>query len=338
METPGSGNNKSEVDDLESDADVSSIGIQAKFIEQEHRLVRIVLNFLERGKYPDGDPRGPAARRAFVWRIFSPGTAAVVGGGAVAIGSLIVLAIQTALIAEQNRYFQQQNSAIQAQIDQQSRQESSRRRTEVIANLYELDESDDPRYDPRTRIEAVREYVELERNHLLTTGDEGASLPRVSLSQVDLEGLNLARHDFRSVELVGADLQQSDFNGANLAGADLRASLFLLTNFRGADLTEVNCEGCNLEQSQFADAVLAEAVLTSASVKGVTFFRADLRGADLTGLRDVPTAEWAHCNIAGVVGLEAESRALALEAGAVELDADVEWRTYLETVRGAEVE
>lgn len=56
---------------------------EAKFVEQEHRLVRIIVNVLEYRRADPDDPRKKAALKALVWRIFSPGTAAAVGlGGA----------------------------------------------------------------------------------------------------------------------------------------------------------------------------------------------------------------------------------------------------------------
>jgi hypothetical protein len=91
--------------------------LEARFIEQEHRIVRVVQNYFDRKRWPPDDPRRVAARNAVIWRVLTPGTAAVAAGGLVAIATLVVLVWQTRLIAEQNEFFRDQNQKLQVQID-----------------------------------------------------------------------------------------------------------------------------------------------------------------------------------------------------------------------------
>jgi hypothetical protein len=110
--------------------------MEARFIEQEHRLIMIFLNVFNTRPLQSSDLRRQAAVRALIWRLLSPSTAVLAGGGAVAIGTLVVLIWQTNLIGEQNKYFKEQNDKLQSQIDLQARQGRVQRRTEVIASLY----------------------------------------------------------------------------------------------------------------------------------------------------------------------------------------------------------
>jgi len=136
--------------------------IEAKFYEQEHRFVQVILNFIKRKEWESDDPRRKATVKALIWRLLSPATAAVAGGSLIAIGSLVVLIWQTSLIAEQNRFFKEQNVKFQEQIDLQGEQDRATRRTEVISNLYETVQTSEglqPRANARTRGESVVEFV-----------------------------------------------------------------------------------------------------------------------------------------------------------------------------------
>lgn len=59
--------------------------LDARFIEQEHRFLRVLSNLYETRSLASTDSRRRAAVRAAIWRMFSPSTVAVAGGGAVAI-------------------------------------------------------------------------------------------------------------------------------------------------------------------------------------------------------------------------------------------------------------
>lgn len=312
----------------------SDAGLEARFIEQEHRFIKIVQNYFTNRARPAGDVRQTSARNALLWHIFSPATVAVAGGGIIAVASLVILSIQTGLIAQQNRYFQDQNKAIQDQIEQQASQERDRRRTEVIASIYALKDSPGggagiPSADARTRIEAFREFLTLERARVRALAPKGAATPRINLAQVEAGNLNLSQQDFRDVDMQGSNLEGTDFAGSNLQRADLRGSLFARTNFKNADLSGWNCEACNLNEAAFAGASLRHATLTSADIANVNFYRADLLGAELTGLRNSESAQWAYANIGKARGLSPQHRAALLAAGAVEFDTAEGYRAYI---------
>jgi hypothetical protein len=111
--------------------------LEAKLIEQEHRIVRVIQNFVNRNQWANEDPRRAAAKNALVWRALAPISITAAAGSTVALATLLVLFWQTRLMSEQNASFKEQNAKLQAQIDLQTEQDAARRRTEVIANLYE---------------------------------------------------------------------------------------------------------------------------------------------------------------------------------------------------------
>ncbi len=88
--------------------------MEAALIEQEHRPTHIAYAWFNRKKWPDQDPRRTAAVKALLWRfLFSPSTLAIGGsifGGIIGIATLWMLYHQNALLLEQNRLAQEQNS------------------------------------------------------------------------------------------------------------------------------------------------------------------------------------------------------------------------------------
>jgi uncharacterized protein YjbI with pentapeptide repeats len=308
--------------------------LEARFIEQEHRIVRVVQNYFDRTQWPAGDPRRRAARNAVVWRILAPGTAAVAASSLIAVATLIVLVWQTSLIAEQNAFFKDQNQKLQLQIDQQADQDVNRRRTEIIASLYETQMGTEgilvPRANPRTRGEAVFEFVQLERQRLKRLRERvPAYQAELSLTAARLDRLNLDNMDLSGLILVGTFLQNTSFARADLTAADFRAAMLESTAFRDAVLKGSNFEGTNPLEVSFARADLRDANFISAGIRGCEFLGADLRGASLHGLRDwKDSTNFRFANIAGVKGLSEELREHMISQGAVEIANDQEWTSF----------
>lgn len=302
--------------------------LEAQLIEQDHNLFRILPRYLKRAQWPLGDTRRDAAVRALLWRLLSPGTVALAGGGIVAVGTLLVLVWQTTLLREQNAFFREQNLKLQEQIDFQDSQARRQRRTELISSLYSTDPRADgmqPNADNRTRSEAVREFVALERERVRNSP--------VNLEQALLHRADLSFLDLSNVIFVGAHLDNVQFRGSNLQNSDFRAARFTNANFPQADLQRSNFEACNLNGAIFAGANLSSARLLSADVLGVEFLAADLRGADLYGIRN-----WQYVssvkltNIHGLASAPDGFIEWALKNGAV---AEPDTQKWTELVRAA---
>ncbi len=175
--------------------------------------------------------------------------------------SIIFLAIQTYLT--------------QKQINIQQANEYLSRKTDLLSIMYDESESCaehdrvlppasrlvgnlrtycPPKAHFRTRIEALREFVSLERSH-------GVARP-------DLNRSNFA---FSSLDQI--DLSYCNFFGANLTG----------TSLVGTNLAGTNLSGADMQQAQ-----LYEANLQSANLRGVDFTAAQLCGANLEGTKISP--------------------------------------------------
>lgn len=299
------------------------IELEARFIEQEHRLVKIAVSFYETRSLPTTDPRRQAAVRALIWRLFSPSTVVVATGGTIAAGTLVVLLWQTTLIKEQNQYFKEQNDKLQVQIDLQRQQGNTQRRTELIASLYDRN-GIAPNADSRTRAEAVKELVALERSRIPI--DQHVDLERALLVDVSLVGADMAK-----VRLTGCTLHNADFSGANLRGADFRGAQVGSekqnpAQLSGADVSDADFEGVDLTGVPFAKSDLRRSRLNSANLAGVLLLQADLRDAQLAEIKNWHAIEAVRgANIHGIVNAPNGFREWALERGAVEISDDALW-------------
>jgi hypothetical protein len=202
----------------------------------------------------------------------------------------VVLVWQTPLIAEQNQYTKEQNTKLQLQIDQQADQDTNRRRTEIIAVLYDTERgSQGPlvaRANPRTRAEAVSKFVRLERLRIQKLKLRGPPFQtELGLTQARLDGLNLDGTDLHGLSLVGTFLENTSSIGVNLQGADLRAALLESTGFANAPRQGAKLDGANPLQVSFSREDLRGTSMRTVGVDRCEFIGADLRGADLQELR-----------------------------------------------------
>jgi uncharacterized protein YjbI with pentapeptide repeats len=99
------------------------------------------------------------------------------------------------------------------------------------------------------------------------------------LENGSLRGKVFTKANLQGVDLTRADLQGSKLNWANLKEADLTYA-----NLQGADLGGTHFEKASDDAARaatFWDANLRDAILRQATLFGVNFGRADLRGAKL---------------------------------------------------------
>ncbi|MEY8869544.1 hypothetical protein AB9K24_08555 [Meridianimaribacter flavus] len=83
--------------------------IEKELIEQEHRPIKVISNFLNRKSlYPNDLEKQKSTKKAILWNVFfSPGVVAGVGG-MVALISLFVLIKQNSIMLEQNKLIDNQ--------------------------------------------------------------------------------------------------------------------------------------------------------------------------------------------------------------------------------------
>jgi uncharacterized protein YjbI with pentapeptide repeats/energy-coupling factor transporter ATP-binding protein EcfA2 len=152
----------------------------------------------------------------------------------------------------------------------------------------------------------------------------GANGSRANFSGVNLENADLTdgnfknarfcdarmiRAKFTGADMAGADLQyakmtEADFADCDLSGADLTRQVMRLANFRGAKFKRAQMFKCDLEYMELPGADFQEAVLANSNLTGsfipagnfgsatlcnaglaeIQWERADLRGANMTGV------------------------------------------------------
>ncbi len=263
--------------------------IRAKLIEQEHRAFSVLRNFfIERKKWPEGDPRRDAAFKALLWRIFfSPGTAAAVGG-VIAIMSLIALATQIYLQDQANRELRTQFEL--------------RRRTELVAILWDRSGPNGcPSINARMRSEALIEFVSGERIRGAEIDLTFSQLSDVvvqktlSLAGADLTAANLHRAqlpnvDLRSARLAGAKMASAGLAFANLEHANLQGATATFTNLQDTNLRGALLNGGKFYGADLSSANLDSAVLIGADLRNALLVDANLNNTDLSGcLYDLDT-------------------------------------------------
>lgn len=278
--------------------------LEAGLLEQEHRLYRVLLNFLRRQRWPAQDPRRNAAVVAFWTRLLMP-TAGVVllagGGGIVAWLTLLEFRRQNNIVSEQLALSREQFSALNAQAAAQRRQGLVSRKAELIEILWSTKQEQSAdgssvevtTHPSRLRNDAVREFIglleELNEVPLNLSGarlDGVSSLRGYNLSQADLSGAVLFGADLSLCNLQGASLDNAQgivwLRQANLEGASLMDATLAMSNFDGANLAGAVLNGADLQQVTFAGATFG----------GADFGNADLRKADLRGAVLAGTETW----------------------------------------------
>ncbi len=155
-----------------------------------------------------------------------------------------------------------QNTLFQRQIRQQAEQDTLTRRAQLIQVLYDATceeeiqrrdtadgateevtvETCTPVSDERSRAEAAKVFLSIERRAGVTEPD----LSRSRLENTDLSGANLRGADLMATELSGTRLSGADLRGANLSPADFSGAFLFGADLRGADLIEANLNDADL--------------------------------------------------------------------------------------------
>jgi uncharacterized protein YjbI with pentapeptide repeats len=151
------------------------------------------------------------------------------------------------------------------------------------------------------------------------TGERERFFPIVRLLGADFrganaDGINLEGADLRGINMTGASLRgtrlgSAVLNGAKLREVDLRSGppLYAASFTMSTDLNDANLRGADLTNANL-DAILGDANLEYAKLKGANFGRSyisgtKLRGAELEGtnLRDVEEFDLGQLAFAGTL-------------------------------------
>ncbi|PSL22017.1 pentapeptide repeat-containing protein [Shimia abyssi] len=262
------------------------IDVETRLVAQEHRLFTILQNFfVERPKWPTGDPRRDAAAKALIWSLFfSPGTVAV-AGSLIGLATLAVLVWQNTLIVEQNTYFREQISQQQRQIQDQNRVSLQNDRSRAIEVIY------GPNFtkNPRVKAEAVRTLVVIERS-LIANEENVFESNYVNLHDANLAEIHIENFDLRNVSFRNANLRQAVLAGIDMTGSAFRFAKLEQANFYNSDLSNTFWDSANLTTADFQNADL----------NGANMVRADLRFANFDGVQNWRTIAITDAKIYGM--------------------------------------
>lgn len=176
-----------------------------------------------------------------------------VGVGIFAILAFLVpntlLYKQNLLIKDQNQYFREQIEELRRQVAIQEEQGDLSSRSALIDTIYDGKAKG---ISTRTRSEAVKAFVQLERkniNHAMVGG------ARINLRKVDLSCDAGQSPDCANLD--GAWLVGVDFGGANLKGASFRGAVLTDSSFVGAELSNSDFSSANIEGALFRDLIVS---------------------------------------------------------------------------------
>lgn len=263
------------------------VELEAAILRQEHRLYPLLKNFWNRDAYAGDDPRHDAIVSALLWRIviaLMP-TAAVASVGLAGIAGLWLAWQANGLIAEQNQFFDQQNNHFDRQNKLIIEQFEASERTELLRALYDttqptlieavMGHQETPIATVRSRSEALRAFLELERK----------SNVRIDLTEVQLSGTDLQKIDFRGVVLTRAILSRADLYKSNLTEVFINRAILRNANLDEATLVSAELQGADLEGAymtgDLTNADFSKAILRHARFEGACIIGAQFDGADL---------------------------------------------------------
>ena len=141
-----------------------------------------------------------------------------------------------------------------------------------------------------------------------------ADLSSADLSSADLGGArlsnaNLSRADLRKADLYEADLQFADLSEANLSWAHLERADLSDADLSKADLSEAQLPEANLFEANLSDAKLCGANLFSANLSLAQLDQTDFAGAI------VGWTTFANVDLSGVNGLDSVEHRLSSSVG-----------------------
>lgn len=110
-----------------------------------------------------------------------------------------------------------------------------------------------------------------------------ADLSGVDLSNADLRRANLRGADLRRAKLCKGDLRESDLTNADLRGADLSEADLRKADLSYSDLRRVDPDNATIDGNgaNLSRAIIRQAVLRHADMRGANLSRADVRWSDL---------------------------------------------------------
>jgi uncharacterized protein YjbI with pentapeptide repeats len=277
--------------------------------ERETNRVRATMTLIEDlyGTLQKGKASPLSSLKGLIFSLLFPKAILIVGsifGGA-------LLAVQTAIIYQQYKLQEAQNSLILRQttieiFDKTGRFKEMLSASQIDSNCKPLPPESRPANDSiwaKSNQSATRQIVRFAQD------EPEASIPAIESLLNDDSGAVSSGAFAVLTELRRLGVYQSadrfaKFSGATMHLAQLENQPFPLTDFSRADLTSASMQSGNFSGSFFLNANLKGAHLSKSKLKDADFTCADMSGADLadSNVEDASFdgANLAHANMAGV--------------------------------------
>lgn len=289
------------------------IQLEAKLVEQEHRLIPTWYNFFsKRAKWKSSDPNDPRIKAAWIaalFRLFPSSTVLAIGAGV--IGGLFTFAVlvwQGYLVMQQNQIMRKQNNYFQTQIYQDREKSWRERRTELISKLYSATTASKeaieswngvgikplliPSESARERSEAVKELLSLYKSPpsppVLISSKMDCNIFTRTISyllpldcednQTLADTLTKNRLNFNKSTIPKLNLSKSLLQGTDLSNLTFDGRIDL----RGANMSRANLDGIQFKDIDLSKANFSWSSLKKSSLEKVTLSNSNLAHANMS--------------------------------------------------------
>ncbi|MDD2760075.1 MAG: pentapeptide repeat-containing protein [Methylomonas sp.] len=285
------------------------IELEAKLLEQEHRLFHVLWNFFVTKKsWGKSDPRYISANKAILYRLLlSPAVVSTASGGA-ALFSVFLVLHQNDLMSKQNDLMEDQNKYFKQQIEFQSDQWNSQQINIYISTLYDKENNclveGCEVENVRAKVEAAIAFYALENLRIKSQfGDDFdkdvehnppyvPNLAYINLSRGDFSYSSMDRSFFSNSLLDYVDMRNMNLQRVNFVDSSIKESIFVSSNmnkcsmqrtkaykatFRLADLSN-----CILRNGDFTEATFDESNMQGVWLEGAKLDKASFKGANIS--------------------------------------------------------
>lgn len=315
------------------------VNFEAKLIRQEHRMVAVVLNFinfyLKRKNYEENDPRPKAAIVALVWKLFGPATVVAAGITIISIVTLIVAIQANRILIDSNKILS----------DQKLLQEASRRSALIFELTSIMNEIDEEMDEARVQKNALITRNSNDEAGILVGQDErprrrdieNPPLYRLSdrlsgritalsrslkpyrflddngiinetpyspergqlLLFLVNSGIDMEEMNHSPVIFDEADLNSADLEGIDLTHISLMKANLVNSKFGNTTLHYARLDNSDLTYANLSYAKLNWCSLSNSDLTNANLTAADLDGVDMNGV-NFKNADLSYCNLSDI--------------------------------------
>ncbi|MCB0762166.1 MAG: pentapeptide repeat-containing protein [Flavobacteriales bacterium] len=252
--------------------------LERKLVEQEHRIIPAFLNYRrERSKHSFWHPMRIASFKALVRTVFFSSPVIAVTGGAIGIGTLLLLCWQNNLISEQNAFFREQIRLQQSQISAQAEIRNQSIKDQAFNVLYDYRSL----FDPRLKEEALRTLIVVQNGYNILDDKVDLDLRNLRLNGVELYDLSVEYTNLRNATVKSSDFINSTFNTVDFSSGSFGEcyfdscyfinSTFYQSSFENSSFHSCEINKCYFDQVDFTQIGALDIRIDSSIFRDCTF-------------------------------------------------------------------